>query len=244
MKANYDFSGGVVLITGGANGMGAALARACSEAGATVVVADVDDDAAQALADAAAGPGTIEAVHLDVSDPAAVTEVLAGIKERHGLVCAAIVQPLGDVLETSPEQFRRAIDINFYGVVWCCQAVAPIMIEQRGGSIVVFASGVATMGKRGSAPYTASKGAVVGFQKTLAIELKEHNVRVNAIRPGVVNTPQFVAANPQGIPKAILDQPEDVVGGLMFLLSDDAMMTGSTVAREMSYSRAREEAAV
>ena len=244
MKATYDFSDAVILITGGANGMGAALARACSEAGATVVVADVADRPAQELAASAPGPGTIEAVHLDVSDADAVDAAVAGVKERHGridgLVCAAIVQPLGEVLDSDAAILRRAMDINFYGVVWACRAVGRVMVEQRNGSIVVFSSGTADLGKRGSSPYTASKGAVVGFKKTFAQELKPHNVRINAIRPGIVDTPQFAAANPNGVPAAILDQPEDVVGGLLFLLSDDAVMTGSAVAREMPFSRARE----
>jgi 2-hydroxycyclohexanecarboxyl-CoA dehydrogenase len=247
MNATYDFSDAVILITGGANGMGAALARSCSEAGATVVVADVADDAAQELAASAPGPGTVEAVHLDVSDPTAVDAVVGQIKDRHGridgLVCAAIVQPLGEVLDSDPAILRRAMEINFYGVVWACRAVGRVMVSQRSGSMVVFSSGTADLGKRGSSPYTASKGAVVGFMKTFAIELKPHNVRINAIRPGIVRTPQFEAANPNGVPPAILDEPSDVVGGLMFLLSDDAVMTGSAVAREMPFSRAREAVA-
>jgi 3-oxoacyl-[acyl-carrier protein] reductase len=299
MRAKYDFSGGVVLVTGGAQGIGAALARACRAAGATVVVADVAEAAGRALAGEAGGVGssgepggagerggsgepgglrepgsagepgawpassasrgagepgasgassasrgTIEFAPLDVTDNAAVDALVADVVARHGridgLVCGAIVQPLGSVLDADPAIFRRAMEVNFWGVVACCRAVGRVMAAQRSGAIVMYASGTASLGKAGSGAYTSSKGAVAGFQKTFALEMKPFNVRVNLYRPGIVDTPQFAAANPGGVPAAILDQPDDAVGGLMFLLSDDAVMTGSVVAREMPFSRARE----
>jgi NAD(P)-dependent dehydrogenase (short-subunit alcohol dehydrogenase family) len=112
--------------------------------------------------------------------------------------------------------------------------VLPGMIERRSGSIVLFVSGTADMGKARSAPYTTSKGAVASFAKTLAREVAEHNVRVNTCRPGIVDTPQFRASNP-GMDTSKLDRPEDAVGPVLFLLSDFATMTGSTVTREMPY---------
>lgn len=239
-RARFDFTGSVILVTGGANGIGAALARACVDAGATVVVADVDEQRAAALAAeaAGAGPGSCEHVALDVSRRDDVHRAVSGVLARHGridaLVCAAVLQPLARVAQMRPEDWQRVIDVNLNGVVWCCQAVVPAMTEQQGGSIVVFASGTADTGKPLAAAYTSSKGAVRSFAKTLAREVAEARIRVNVFRPGAVDTPQFRAANPGGA-KVPLDRPEDTVGPLMFLLSDAATMTGSLVAREMAY---------
>lgn len=238
MKASFDFSGGVVLVTGGANGIGAALARAAARAGAVVVVADRDEVAAATLARGSHGAGSIEAHQLDVSDADAVTALVGDVIDRHGridgLVCAAVVQPLGPVVDLDRRQWRRTLDVNLDGVVWACQAVLPSMIARGSGSIVVFASGTADTGKADSAPYTASKGAVVSFARTLAREVASAGVRVNVLRPGRVDTPQFRDANPQMVTDG-LDRPGDVVGPLLFLLSDAATMTGSMVTRELLY---------
>jgi 2-hydroxycyclohexanecarboxyl-CoA dehydrogenase len=241
MRAGFDFTGGVVIITGGASGIGAALARAAAEAGATVVVADIDDAAGQALAAEGHGPGVIEFERLDVSSEPEVKAAFAAVAARHGridgLVCAAILQPIAGVAEITPEQWQRVLGVNLNGVLWSAQAVLPVMTAQRSGSIVFFASGTADIGKAGSAPYTTSKGAVAAFAKTLAREVAPHLVRVNLCRPGIIDTPQFRNSNP-GADYAKLDRPEDPVGGLMFLLSDAAAMTGSMVSREMPWHSA------
>jgi NAD(P)-dependent dehydrogenase (short-subunit alcohol dehydrogenase family) len=111
------------------------------------------------------------------------------------------------------------------------------MREQRSGSIVMFASGTADFGKAGSAPYTTSKGAVASFAKTLARELAPFRIKVNLCRPGIIDTPQFRAANP-GMDTSKLDGPQEPVGALMFLLSDAAAMSGSMVTREMAWRSA------
>lgn len=240
-RARFDFGGSVVLVTGGANGIGAALVRSCVAAGATVVVADVDDEQARALAADAVtpgGPGFCEAVRLDVSRREEVQDAVAGVVERHGridgLVCAAVVQPLARIEELGAAEWQRVLDVNLNGVVWCSQAVLPPMERQGGGSIVLFASGTADTGKALAGAYTTSKGAVRSFAKTLAREVAHAHIRVNVFRPGAIDTPQFRAANPGGA-KIPLDRAEDTTGPLMFLLSDAATMTGSLVAREMAY---------
>jgi 3-oxoacyl-[acyl-carrier protein] reductase len=241
MRAGFDFTGGVVIVTGGASGIGAALARAAAEAGATVVVADVDETAGQALAAECHGPGRIEFVSLDVSREADVKAAFAAVRARHGridgLVCAAILQPIAPVQEITPGQWERVLGVNLNGVVWSAQAVLPAMTEQGSGSMVFFSSGTADLGNAGSAPYTTSKGAVAAFAKTLARELAPRRIRVNLCRPGIIDTPQFRNSNP-GADYSRLDRPEDPVGGLMFLLSDAAQMTGSVVSREMPWHAA------
>jgi 3-oxoacyl-[acyl-carrier protein] reductase len=245
VRASFDFTGGVVVVTGGASGIGAALARACAAAGAQVVVADVDAAAADALA-AEDADGRIEAVALDVGDPAAVERVLAAVLDRHGhvdgLVCAAIVQPTGTAAEIEPEAWRRAQAVNLDGVLWCARAVLPSMLERDRGAIVVFASALSELGKAGAGAYASTKGAVVGLARSLARETSGTGVRVNVFRPGVVDTPHYRAGNP-GFRGGGLDEPEDTVGPLLFLLSEQATMTGSTVTREMPY-RSRAAGAV
>ncbi|MEM5426284.1 SDR family NAD(P)-dependent oxidoreductase [Paraburkholderia ferrariae] len=138
MKASFDASGDVIVITGGANGIGAALARACAGAGATVIVCDVDEHAAAALL--AAEP-RLQFVRLDVSDRDAVMAAMQSIENEHGhidgLVCAAAVQPRRAVHDTAPADWQRTLGINLDGVVWCYQAAMPGMIRRRRGSVLL-----------------------------------------------------------------------------------------------------------
>jgi 3-oxoacyl-[acyl-carrier protein] reductase len=237
MKARFDFTGSVVLVTGGASGLGAALVEGAAAAGAIVVVADVDDERGRRFA--ATTPGTVEYVHMDVTDPGEVQRVTDDVVARHGridgLVCSAAIEPLATVAEMSPEHWRLVMDVNVNGTVWACKAVLPTMVAQRSGSIVVYHSGTAEQGKEHASAYTTSKAAVRTFAKSLARELKRDNVRVNVFRPGAMDTPLFRKANPDGPPGPV-DDPRDVVGPLMFLLSDAATMTGSSVLREMPYA--------
>jgi 2-hydroxycyclohexanecarboxyl-CoA dehydrogenase len=237
MANGYDFSGRVVVITGGANGIGAATAVAAAEAGAKVVVFDLDTGAGASVA---ARHDNITFGRLDVSDHDEVQSVIGAVAAEHGridgLVCCAIVQPLIPVLEMTPEALSRVFDINVGGVVWASKAVAPVMARQNSGSIIYFASGTADFGKLHSSPYTASKGAVAGFAHTFAREVAPYGVRVNLCRPGVIDTPQYRASNPDA-DYAKLDKPEDAVGPVMFLLSDYATMTNSIVTREGTLPR-------
>lgn len=241
VKANFDATGQVVIITGGANGIGAALARSLGAAGGTAVVFDIAH--AKDLDDV---PG-VEQVTVDVSDRAAVISAVEQVLARHGrvdgLVAGAAVQPRTRVAEMPAEEWRRVLGVNLDGVVWACQAVLPSMIERRSGSIVVFTSGLAHMGRAGASAYAASKGALISFAKSLAAEVVEHRIRVNVLAPGVIDTPQFRAANPVGGEREHwqrttgIGTPEDVVGPLLFLLSDAATMTGSQLTRDRAYPK-------
>ncbi|BDZ45055.1 SDR family NAD(P)-dependent oxidoreductase [Naasia aerilata] len=237
MTSSFDFTGKVILITGGASGIGGATARAAAEAGARVAVLDVNDELG---AEIAAEHENISFHRVDVSDHDAVLEVVGGIASAEGridgLVCCAIVQPLIPVLEMTPQQLKKVLAINVEGVFWACKAVAPTMMRQNSGSIIVFVSGTADLGKPNSSPYTASKGAVAGFAHTFAKEVQPYGVRVNMLRPGIIDTPQFRGSNPNA-DFGKMDKPSDVVGPAMFLLSDFATMTNSIVTREGSLPR-------
>jgi 3-oxoacyl-[acyl-carrier protein] reductase len=226
-----------VVITGGANGIGAVTAREAAKAGARVVVLDLDENAGKAVADEHVN---ITFRTLDVANHdevlATVEQIVADHGRIDGLVCCAIVQPIVPVLELTPETLSAVFDVNVAGVVWMSKAVAPVMARQNSGSIVYFASGVVEIGKPNSTPYAASKGAVAGFARSFAKEIAPYGVRVNLCRPGIIDTPQYRAANP-GADFSTLDRPEDAVGPVMFLLSDDATMTNSIVTREGTLPR-------
>ncbi len=237
MKNYFDATGEVLVVTGGSNGIGAAVANAFTAAGGTSVVIDVSPPGEEHRA--------VDFHSVDVSDRAAVYTAFDAIAARYGridgLVCAAAVQPRADVLATDPDMWRRTLAVNVDGVVWCCQAALPHMISGHKGAIVLFASGLANIGRGQAAAYAASKAALVAFAKSLAAEVAQFRVRVNTIFPGVIDTAQFRSANPDGPERAHwaattgIGQTADVVGPLLFLLSDAATMTGSILTRERSY---------
>ncbi|MEV5964375.1 SDR family oxidoreductase [Kribbella sp. NPDC051952] len=236
MKVRFDATGEVVVITGGAQGIGSALARAVNAVGGTAVVFDVVKPADPA----------VEYVETDVADRSSVEAAVGSVLRRFGridgLVAGAAVQPRSPVLEMDSADWTRALQVNLDGVVWLCQAVVPHMVSRRSGSVVVFTSGMATTGYPGASAYAASKAALVGFAKSLAAEVAEHRVRVNVIAPGVIDTEQFRGANAGADREHWQDtigigDPEDVVGPLLFLLSDAAAMTGSVLTRERAFAK-------
>jgi NAD(P)-dependent dehydrogenase (short-subunit alcohol dehydrogenase family) len=235
MKASFDATGEVVLITGGAQGIGAALATAVNAAGGTAVVLDV-----------AAPPEGVSYIQVDVADRPAVTEAVDAVLAQYGridaLVAGAAVQPRSSVLELDAAEWTRTLQVNLDGVVWACQAVVPHLVKQQCGSVVVFTSGMASTGYPGAAAYAASKAALVAFAKTLAAEVAADRVRVNVVAPGVIDTEQFRGANAGADREHWQDtigigDPDDVVGLLLFLLSDAAAMTGSVLARERAFAK-------
>ena len=241
MKARFDASGDVIVVTGGANGIGRALARAAAGVGARVIVCDVDQKALDQLV---AEDASIAACRLDVGDRDAVMTTFGAIEQQYqridGLVCGAAVQPRTHADATDPAEWQRVLNINLNGVVWCYQAVIGGMIARRRGSIVAFSSGLAHQGWPGASAYAATKGALIAFAKSAAKEIAPHRVRFNLIAPGVIDTPQYRAANAgadheRWRASTGVGVPEDVVGPLMFLLSDAATMTASLLSRDFAY---------
>lgn len=242
MKARFEADGDVIVVTGGGNGIGRALARAAAKAGARVVVCDVDQ---AAMAETKGDEKNITCELLDVSDRDAVLRSFQRIERDYGridgLVCGAAIQPRRLVADTPPEEWRRVISVNLDGVVWCYQAVIAGMIARRRGSIVAFSSGLAHQGWPQASAYAATKGALIAFVKSAAKEVAAHRVRFNLIAPGVIDTPQYRAAN-AGADHASwqnsigVGAPDDAVGPLLFLLSDAATMTASVLSRDFAYS--------
>lgn len=239
MRTSFDAVGEVLIVTGGSRGIGAAASRAFTAAGGTAVVFDLVEP--EQLV-----PG-LQYHQVDVSDRAAVHAATERVVVEHGridgLIAGAAVQPRVDVLGTREEVWRKTIAVNLDGVVWVCQAVLPTMLAARRGSIVVFSSGIANFGHGQAAAYGASKGALVPYAKSLAAEVADHRVRVNVVFPGVIDTPQFQEANPAGAQREHwrkttgIGEPDDVVGPLLFLLSDAATMTGSVLTRDRAFAK-------
>jgi 2-hydroxycyclohexanecarboxyl-CoA dehydrogenase len=242
MRARFEANGDVIVVTGGANGIGRAIAVAAAKIGAKVVVCDVNAAAMQAVA---AEHSNIAIETLDVGDRDAVMAAFGKIERNHGridgLVCAAAIQPRRLVHETSPEEWRRVMAVNLDGVVWCYQAVISGMIARRRGSIVAFTSGLATQGWPQASAYAATKAGLIAFTKSAAKEVAQHRVKFNLISPGVIDTLQYRAANEgadhqRWLASTGVGTPDDVVGPLLFLLSDAGTMTASLLSRDLAYA--------
>ena len=237
-SVSYNFSGAVVLVTGGGSGIGAATARACAAAGATAIAVDVDP---ARLAEVAASG--ILARQVDVADAQAVHALVAEVVRDYGRVDAAVlaaaIQMRTPVDAISDAEWRRHMAVNLDGVFHCIREVAPIMKRQRKGAILTFTSGLVNMGWPGASAYAASKGALVGLTKCVAHELRPFGVRANVLSPGLVATPVFLDVatedevamyrNSVGI-----SEPDAVVPTVLHLISDaSASLTGAVIERRL-----------
>jgi NAD(P)-dependent dehydrogenase (short-subunit alcohol dehydrogenase family) len=231
-----------VVVTGAGGGLGRVFCAALSGAGAHVVAADVDLGAATRSAEAARGVGAEAiAVEVDVSDPASTARMAESAARRFGgidvLVNNAAI--FGDLKRLpfegiDPDDWDRVMAVNAKGPWLCTAAVAPQMRRRGGGSVVNIASATFFSGSPLLAHYVASKGAVIALTRSLARELGEHRIRVNAVAPGFTMTEAsrhvFPDAENYAWQKGALarpEQPEDVAGAVVFLASDaSAFITG------------------
>ncbi len=194
MARRFDYAGAVALITGGASGIGKALAEALAERRAEVIVADrqVEEGEAVAAGIRASG-GKAHAVALDVRDGDAFRAVAEDVRRLSGRLDLffnnAGIGVAGEVARYARRDWDDVLDVNLRGVIHGIQAVYPIMIAQRHGHIVNTASMAGLMPMPGGASYTATKHAVVGISKALRIEAAFHGVRVSVLCPGAIRTP-------------------------------------------------------
>ena len=236
-----DLSGRCAVVTGAAMGIGLGIARRLHEAGASVVVADVDEAAAS---EAAAEmnrqrPDSAAAVGCDVSSAEDVAAVFAAADERFGgasiVVNNAGIFPMAPLADLDEQLFRHVIDVNLVGLFLCTRAAADAMLGAGGGTIVNVTSIDALHPSMvGLAHYDASKHGAWGFTKNIALELAPHGIRVNAVAPGGVLTPGVgdVSANldafEAAIPMGRMGVPDDIACAVLFLVSDLASyVTGS-----------------
>ena len=223
------------VITGGCSGIDLATARRFAEEGARVVIADIDDERGQEVADEIDGLY----VHTEVTDKAQVDALFARTKETHGSVDIAFnnagISPPDDdsILDTDLDAWRRVQEVNLTSVYLCCKAALPYMLEQKRGSIINTASFVAVMGAATSQiSYSASKGGVLSMSRELGVQFAREGVRVNALCPGPVNTPllqELFAKDPERaarrlvhVPMGRFAEPDEIANAVLFLASDES----------------------
>jgi NAD(P)-dependent dehydrogenase (short-subunit alcohol dehydrogenase family) len=243
--------GKVALISGGARGQGAAEARLFVGEGATVVVGDVLEDQAKAVADEInkkAGARMIAAVRLDVTRAADWRAAVEVCEREFGgldiLINNAGIAPMGGVEDTTEEGWDQVININQKGVWLGMKAAVPAMRRRGGGAIVNISSIYGLIGSPGMAAYHSSKGAVRLLTKSAAVQYAPEKIRVNSIHPGVILTPMSLAVPESTLKPAIemtpmkrAAQPEEVGWAVLFLASDEAsFITGTELAVDGGYT--------
>lgn len=244
LEKDLDFAGRRILVTGGANGFGAAMARGFVSHGATVVLADIEEEKAAQVA-REIGRGA-EAVPYDQADPASIRRLAERAGRVDVLVNNAGLLLAKPLLDCVPDEIRRLIDIDFLGVVLLTQLIGRGMVERKRGVVINISSQTAFCGGEGRTVYAAAKAAVAQLTRGAAVEWGPHGVRVVAIAPGrsiTRMTEEVRAAGARNgdrgmarVPLGRWGEPDDVAKLAVFLASDAASyITGETVIADGGY---------
>lgn len=233
-------TGKVAFITGAGSGIGRRSAELFAEAGARVVVAELDPEAGRETARriTQAG-GTATAVAVDVTDEDSVKAGIANAVETYGALhvlynnAGGSTARDGPVTEVANEEFWRAITLDLFGTWLVCRHGIPELIKAGGGSVINASSVVALMGWPGKDAYTAAKGGVTALTRSMAVEFAPYGVRVNAVAPGVTRTPRVLAQlESSATTQTLADQhlvglaePDDVALAALYLASDESART-------------------
>lgn len=254
-----DLTGKTAIVTGGAMGIGRAIAERLAEAGANVMITDIDHDVAmQAAGEICAAGGIAEAMHADAASPEDAEKAVQAVKTRFGgldiLVNNAAIFPFAPMMQMTTGMWDRVLNLNLRGAFFWSQTAAKAMIEHgKGGRIVNIASVDGLHPTGGLAHYDASKGGLIMLTKSMAVELAPHGILVNAIAPGAVNTPGAAAAALpppesgvkvedyasgflQRIPLRRTGEPDEIARAVLFLASEAcSYMTGALIVVDGGY---------
>jgi 2-deoxy-D-gluconate 3-dehydrogenase len=255
LKQLLDLSGKTAVVTGGAMGIGFGIARRLGEAGASVSIVDLSPEAAESSAARLSAEGwTAKALRADVCSARDVGEAVRTVVDRDGRldiwVNNAGIYPVCPILDLPENLWDRVVDVNLKGTFLCSQAAAKEMLEQGHGGVIINIASIDAVHPSlvGLGHYDASKGGVLMFTKSLALELAPHGIRVMAIAPGAINTEGTRPADGSSvdadaakammgrIPLGRIGEPDDIGRVALFLASDAAAyMTGSMVFVDGGY---------
>jgi 3-oxoacyl-[acyl-carrier protein] reductase len=226
--------GKVALVTGGNTGIGRAVALAYAAEGADVAVAWIarEPEARSLVTEIEKQGRRALAVRTDVTVETDVRALVGAVRERFGridvLVSNAGIQKAQPITETTVEDWDRMLAVHLRGAFLCCREVAPVMMAQRSGRIIVLTSQLAYLGRPRYTAYSAAKGGLLTFTRALAQELAPHGILVNSIAPGLIDTgfdplpEETKRAHAAALPLKRLGTPADLVGAFVFLASDDS----------------------
>lgn len=219
----------VAVVTGAASGLGAAIARALADDGCAVAGLDLRPSA------------TDLGLEVDITSAAATSQAVQRVEDELGpvdvLVTAAGVYEMLPVDEVTDERWDRMLRVNLFGTVNACAAVVPRMVERRRGSVVTISSDLGVGGSQGDAHYATTKGAIVGFTRSLALEVAPAGVAVNTVAPGAADTPMLDAGSPwraeaflSTLPLPRLVRPDEIAGAVLFLVHAGDSLVGQVVS--------------
>jgi NAD(P)-dependent dehydrogenase (short-subunit alcohol dehydrogenase family) len=238
----FDLTGKTAVVIGGASGIGEAVTLGIAKQGARVVCLDVNTDAARRVAErASADGGVCESGPLDIRDAVEVERVFDDLDKLYGVdiaVCTPSINVRKPILKYTDEDLSRVLDVNIKGNFHVLRSAGRVMTARKKGSIILFSSVRAQVVEPGQGAYAATKAGIVQLAKTAAAEFGPHGVRVNAIGPGVIETPltaQIKANKPwydAYAAKSVFNRwgrPDELVGAAVFLASDAASYVTGTV---------------